>query len=92
MVTLEVTGRRNGRVISFPLAVADYEGERYFVAMLGGNTNWVRNVRTVGGRAVLRRGFRRETACLEEVDAGARPHIPVDRRLRECRQLPAGRC
>jgi hypothetical protein len=34
-VTLEVPGRRSGRTISFPLVVADYEGDRYLVAMLG---------------------------------------------------------
>jgi hypothetical protein len=94
LATLEVAGRRSGRVISFPVVIADYEGERYLVAMLGEDTNWVRNVRAAGGRAVLRHG-RRETVRLEEVDPaarppilrryldcapGARPHIPVDRR------------
>jgi deazaflavin-dependent oxidoreductase (nitroreductase family) len=94
LVTLEVTGRRSGRVISFPLVVADHEGERYLVAMLGKNTGWVRNVRAAGGRAVLRHG-RREEVRLEEVPPGARApilrryldlapgaraHIPVDRR------------
>src|SRR5664279_6104856 len=39
-VTLEVRGRRTGRVISCPLVVTDYEGERYLVAMLGNGTNW----------------------------------------------------
>lgn len=93
LVTLEVPGRRTGRVISFPLAVADYEGDRYLVAMLGEGSNWVRNVRAAGGRVVLRHG-RREAVRLEEVDPaarppvlrrylsvapGARPHIPVDR-------------
>ena len=93
-VTLEVTGRMTGRRISFPLVVADWEGERYLVAMLGQNVNWVRNVRAAGGRAVLRHG-RREAVRLEEVDPGARApilrrylalapgaraHIPVDRR------------
>ncbi len=92
--TLEVIGRRTGRVISFPIAIVDYQGERYLVAMLGENTNWVRNVRAAGGRAVLRHG-RREAICLEEVGIGARapilqrylviapgarPHLPVDRR------------
>ncbi len=92
-VTLEVPGRRTGRVISLPLAVADYRGERYLVAMLGEGSSWVRNVRAAGGRVVLRHG-RREAVRLEEVDPaarppivrrylsvapGARPHIPVDR-------------
>jgi hypothetical protein len=92
--TLEVPGRRTGRVISFPVVIADDEGERYLAAMLGERTNWVRNVRAADGRAVLRHG-RREAVRLEEVDPparppilrrylacapGARPHIPVDRR------------
>jgi F420H(2)-dependent quinone reductase len=93
-VTLEVPGRRTGRRISFPLVVADYEGQRYLVAMLGQNVNWVRNVRAADGRAVLRHG-RREAVRLQEVDPGARApilrrylalapgaraHIPVDLR------------
>jgi hypothetical protein len=90
---LKVRGRRSGRVISFPVVIADYEGERYLVAMLGAHANWVRNVRAADGRAVLRHG-RHEDILLEEVPAdarpailrrylavapGARPHIPVDR-------------
>ena len=80
-VTLEVTGRRTGRTISFPLVVADYEGERYLVAMLGQSTNWVRSVRAAGGRAVLRHG-RREVVRLEEVAPGAR--APILRRYLDC--------
>jgi deazaflavin-dependent oxidoreductase (nitroreductase family) len=90
---LEVRGRRSGGVISFPVVIVGYEGERYLVAMLGAHANWVRNVRAAGGRAVLRHG-RREDIRLAEVPAdarpailrrylavapGARPHIPVDR-------------
>ena len=30
---LEVRGRRSGRVISFPVVIADYGGERDLVAM-----------------------------------------------------------
>ncbi len=91
--TLEVPGRRTGRVISFPVALADYHGERYLVSMLGNDANWVRNVRAAQGRAVLRRRGR-VPVRLEEIDPGARapilrrylavapgarPHIPVDR-------------
>lgn len=94
LATLEVPGRRSGRVISFPVVIADYENERFLVAMLGEKTNWVRNVRAAGGHVVLRHG-RRETVRLEDVvpaarppilrrylnvAPGARPHIPVDRR------------
>jgi len=92
-MTLEVPGRRTGRVVSFPVVVADYHGERYLVSMLGNDANWVRNVRAAGGRAVLRRRDRQQVR-LEVVDRhgrapilrrylalapGARPHLPVDR-------------
>jgi hypothetical protein len=94
LVTVEVTGRRTGRTISFPAVIADYENDRYLVSMLGEDTNWVRNVRACGGHAVLRHG-RPEPVILQEVDAsrrapilrrylqrarGARAHIPVDPR------------
>jgi F420H(2)-dependent quinone reductase len=95
MVTLEVTGRRTGRRISLPLAIADYAGKRYLVSMLGSDVNWVRNVRAASGRAVLWHGPHREAVRLDEVEAsvrapilkryldrapGARAHIPVNRR------------
>ena len=94
LVRLEVRGRRSGRRLSFPVVVADHGGERYLVAMLGPEANWVRNVRAAGGAAVLRHR-RSENVVLEEVDPrlrapilrrylqvapGARAHIPVDRR------------
>ncbi len=94
LVVVEVTGRRSGRTISFPAVIADYDNGRYLVSMLGEDTNWVRNVRASGGRAVLRHGDR-EPVMLQEVDIdqrapilrcylqrapGARAHIPVDRR------------
>jgi hypothetical protein len=93
LVTLEVPGRKSGRIVSLPLVVADVEGERYLVSMLGEGTNWVRNVRAVEGEAVLRHG-RREEVRLEEVASerrapvlkaylgrapNARVHIPVDK-------------
>jgi deazaflavin-dependent oxidoreductase (nitroreductase family) len=74
LVTLEVRGRRTGRLLSFPLIVADHEGERYLVAMLAERANWVRNVRAAEGLAVLRHG-RREAVRLEEVDPDARAAI-----------------
>jgi quinol monooxygenase YgiN len=81
-VTLEVPGRRTGRLVSFPVVVADYQGGRYVVSMLGNDANWVRNVRAAGGLAALRRGTR-EQVQLEEVEPGdrapiLRPHLPVD--------------
>jgi deazaflavin-dependent oxidoreductase (nitroreductase family) len=91
--TLEVPGRRTGRLVSFPVVVAEYQGGRYLVSMLGKDANWVLNVRAAGGRAVLRRRGR-DQVHLEEVEPGdrapilrrylavapgARPHLPVDR-------------
>jgi deazaflavin-dependent oxidoreductase (nitroreductase family) len=90
-VTLEVTGRRSGRIRRFPLGMADWEGRWYLVPMLGERCQWVRNVRAADGRAVIRR--RGATRCqLVEVPVaerpailrrylqkvpGARPHIPL---------------
>jgi deazaflavin-dependent oxidoreductase (nitroreductase family) len=105
LVTLEVRGRRSGRLISFPVVVADYQGERYLVAMLGRSAHWIRNVQAAGGAAVIRHG-RREAVNLEPVEPdarapilrrylelapGARAHIPVDRRaaLDEFEQIAA---
>lgn len=105
LATLEVAGRRSGRIVSFPVVVADLEGERYLVAMLGEGADWPRNVRAAGGRAVLRHG-RREPVRLEAVDPtarapvlrrylalapGARAHIPVDRHapIEELEQVAA---
>ncbi len=93
-VTLEVTGRHTGRPVRFPLGMADWQGGWYLVPMLGGDCNWVRNVRAADGHATLLR--RRPVPCLlaevpvaerppiikrylEKVPGG-RPHIPVDRR------------
>ncbi len=93
MVTLEVVGRKSGKMTSFPLAMTVMDGERYLVSMLGAETNWVRNVRAAGGKARLRHGIS-EQALLREVDArqrapilkaylqrapGARPHIAIDK-------------
>jgi deazaflavin-dependent oxidoreductase (nitroreductase family) len=93
LVTLEVRGRRSGRLPSFPLVVADVDDARYLVSMLGEDASWVRNVRAAGGRAVLRHG-RREAVRLDEVEPaerapilrrylalapGPRAFIPIDR-------------
>lgn len=96
-VTLEVPGRRSGRVTRFPLGMADLDGQWYLVPMLGERCNWVQNVRAADGRATLLHG--RAVACrLAEVPVaerapiikrylqqvpGGRPHIPVDRRAPE---------
>lgn len=93
-MTLEVRGRKTGNIISLPVALADYGGERYVVSMLGENVSWVRNLRADSGRAVLRRG-RPEAVQLSDIETaverapilrrylevapGARAHFSVDK-------------
>jgi hypothetical protein len=92
-VTLEVAGRKSGKMVRFPLAMTVLNGERYLVSMLGEETNWVRNVRAASGKARLVHGIS-EQVLLEEVDIrqrapvlkaylqlapGARPHIPISK-------------
>jgi F420H(2)-dependent quinone reductase len=105
LAVLAVPGRRTGRVITMPVAIADYEGERYLVSMLGEDANWVRNVQAASGHAELRHG-RSESVRLEEVEPGARApilrrymavapgaraHFPLDRHapLSEFEQIAA---
>lgn len=90
-VTLEVPGHRSGRTRRFPLGMADLDGRRYLVSMLG-ECAWVRNVRAAGGCAVLHRRGRSRVRLVEipvqqrapilaryvEQVPGARPHIPVE--------------
>jgi deazaflavin-dependent oxidoreductase (nitroreductase family) len=92
LVTLEVVGRQSGKMTSFPLVMTELNGKRYLVSMLGEETNWVRNVKAAGGKAVLRHGMS-ESVLLNEIDVkqrapilkaylkrapGARPHMPIN--------------
>jgi hypothetical protein len=91
VVALEVVGRKSGRMVSFPVVMTVVDGQRYLASMLG-ESQWVRNVRAAGGKAVLRNGGY-EDVQLEEIPAnkrapllkaylhaapGARPHVAVD--------------
>ena len=93
LVTLEVVGRKSGKMTSFPLAMTVMNGERYLVSMLGEETNWVRNIKAAGGKAVLQHGIT-EQVLLQEVDVsqrapilkaylqlapGARPHVSISK-------------
>jgi deazaflavin-dependent oxidoreductase (nitroreductase family) len=103
VASLEVRGRRTGKGVSFPIVIADWEGNEYVVSMLGEQANWVQNVRAADGVAVLRRGHREEVV-LKEVGAadrapiirryaavapGGRPHLGLRRTasLEECEEL-----
>ena len=103
---LEVRGRVSGRVISLPVVIVDYEGERYLVSMLGENVDWVRNAKSAGGEAVLIHGITervelQELAIAERAPIlkaylrrapGARPHfdISVDAPLEDFERIAAG--
>jgi hypothetical protein len=96
VAALAVRSRTSGRTVTLPVVIAEVEGERYLVSMLGEGANWVKHVRADSGHAVLRHG-KVETVTLEEVAVedrapilrqyldvapGARPHIPVRRGAR----------
>ena len=63
-VALEVFGRRSGRLRRTAVVVVQHQGQP-FVVSLGGESEWVRNVRAAAGKAVLRRGKRRPVRLVE---------------------------
>lgn len=69
-IRLEVTGRRTGRVRAFAVTTAAWQGDLYLVS-LAGESDWVRNLRAAGGRAVIRHGYRRRVRTEE---------VPIHRR------------
>jgi deazaflavin-dependent oxidoreductase (nitroreductase family) len=77
MVTLEVAGRRTGRIVHLPLVMVVVDGKRYLVSMLGEDVNWVRNVKAADGKVTLRHG-RSEDVRLEEVAPEHRAPILKD--------------
>ena len=92
-VTLEVIGRKSGKIISLPVVAAIVEEQLYLVSMLGSEAQWVQNARAAHGKAFIRKVSRREVR-LEEVPVeqravilkdylqrapGARPHFPVSK-------------
>ena len=86
LVTLQVRGRRSGRLHAKILVLAEHGGQRYLVSMLGNNSEWVRNVRAAGGEAFVKRG-RSRPVHLTEIPANERGPI-----LREyCRVATSGR-
>lgn len=72
-VTLQVRGRKSGKVRRVPILRTRHRGEDFLVA-LAGESQWVRNVRAAGGQAVIRhRGAR--PVHLEELTPADRPTI-----------------
>jgi deazaflavin-dependent oxidoreductase (nitroreductase family) len=67
---LSVIGRRSGRWRTTPVAVLDYEGERYLVSYRG-ESEWVRNLRASGRGRLWHKGEVEEIA-VSEVPVGER--------------------
>ncbi len=74
MVRLEHKGRVSGDMRSTAVNWTEHDGQRYLVSPRG-DTQWVRNVRADGGRALLRRGGSSETVRLEEIPVEGRAAI-----------------
>ena len=72
-ISLEVPGRRTGRVRRTSLVVAELAGCRYLVS-IAGESEWVRNVRANGSRASLRR-LRSNPVYLAEIPVEERPPV-----------------
>ena len=70
---LQVRGRRSGKVRRNAVTWVDHDGQRYLVAPRG-TTEWVRNARADGGKAVLKHG-KSETVRLEELPVEQRAAI-----------------
>jgi hypothetical protein len=74
LANLQVEDRHSGQLCSLVLAVAEFEGQRYLVSMLGNGSEWVQNVRAAHGRAVIKRG-RAHSVTLTEIPPADRPPI-----------------
>ncbi len=72
-VTLEVKGRRSGKIIRLSVTQVRLGDKRYLVS-LGGESQWVQNVRAAGGAAVIVSG-RRTPVVLVEIPAEQRAPI-----------------
>jgi hypothetical protein len=91
LLTLQVKNRSDSSLCSTVLAVVSHEGRRYLVSMLGGGSEWVRNVRAAGGAASIKRGRSHPVLLLEippeqrapilrawsQVATSGRKHLPV---------------
>ena len=86
LLTLQVPGRRSGKLRSNVLVPARHNGHRYLVSMLGDRSEWVLNVKASGGRAFIKRGRSHPVALTE---------VPVEERApilkTYCRVATSGR-
>lgn len=74
VATLEVLRRVSGKMQRIPVVVTPFQGDDYLVS-LAGESQWVKNVRAAGGRAVLKRGRRHDVALIEVAGSERSPII-----------------
>jgi F420H(2)-dependent quinone reductase len=91
LLTLQVRGRRSGRLHDTVLVLTEHDGRRYLVSMLGDGSDWVRNAHAAGGKAFVRRGGSHPVQLIEipasergpilkaycQVATSGREHFPV---------------
>ncbi|WP_435120610.1 MBL fold metallo-hydrolase [Amycolatopsis thermoflava] len=90
VVTLEVPGRRTGTIRRTTLLRTDHDGAGHLVSITG-ESEWVRNVRAAGGRAVLARGRRKWPVLLTEIPVGERAPVIRAQLLRTGRRPGSAR-
>lgn len=73
-MTLVTRGRRSGLERTVPVTWIELHGERYLVAMMGEQSDWIHNVRATNGVAKFKRGRTKE-ALLEELPVPERAPI-----------------
>ncbi|MEQ1830534.1 MAG: hypothetical protein ABL921_31550 [Pirellula sp.] len=74
LLTLQVPDRNTGHLHETILVVANYQGQRYLVSMLGNGSEWVLNVRASGGKAMIKCG-QTQPVMLTEIPAKERAPI-----------------
>ena len=91
-VTLEVRGRRSGKICGTPVLQTPVRGERYLVS-LAGDSEWVRNVRAAGGEARIRRGGPTGSVCTKSrsPDGGRSSRRTCDTGQRAAERRPPNR-
>lgn len=86
LLSLQVVDRKDGKMRSTVLAVAEYERSRYLVSMLGDTSEWVQNIRASQGKAFIRR---RHTVPVRLTELPIVDRAPVLKAW--CQIAPSGR-
>ena len=74
LLALQTRDQKSGRLDSTVLVPVEYQGQRYIVSMLGGDSQWVKNVRAAGGEAFIKRG-KSQRVVLTEIPTAERASI-----------------